>query len=76
MKKKRIWLVVGGLLVFDALTGIPGFPAIVTQTRTFYPSDYSESGPHITTTVCRGVPFIWKSCEARIEMWSMSPGSE
>lgn len=29
--------------------------------KVFYQSDYSESGPRITTTVCRGVPFIWTS---------------
>ena len=74
VKKKRIWLIVGGLLVLDALTGVPGFPAIVTKTQTIYPPDYSESGARITTTFCRGVPFIWKSCEARIRMLSTDSG--
>ena len=75
MNKKRIWLIVGGLLVVDALTGVPGFPAIITKTQTLYPADYSESGPYIKPTFCRGVPFIWKSCEVRIRMLSTDSDS-
>lgn len=75
MNKKRIWLIVGGLLVVDALTGVPGFPAIITKTQTLYPADYSESGPYMETTFCRGVPFIWKSCEVRIRMLSTDSDS-
>ena len=74
VKKKQIWLIVGGLLVLDALTGVPGFPAIMTKTHTLHPADYSESGARITTTFCRGVPFLSKSCEVRIRMLSTDSG--
>lgn len=76
VKKNRIWLIVGGLLVLDALTGVPSLSAIVTKTQSLNPSNYPESGSCITTTFCRGAPFsrgapfIWKSCEGRIRMLS------
>lgn len=76
MTKKRIWLLVGSLLVLNGLTGVPSLPAIVTQTRTVYPSDYSDSGHHIAITICRGVPFVWKSCKVRIRMPSTDSDGE
>ncbi|WP_420633505.1 hypothetical protein [Candidatus Palauibacter sp.] len=76
MKKKRIWLIILALLVLDGLTGFPGFPALLTETRTHYPRDYSEGHARVTTTVCRGVPFAWKSCDVRIRMFSEESESE
>ena len=75
MKKKQVWLIIAALLALDGLTGLPGFPAIFTRTRTHYREDYAEGHARVTTTICRGVPFIWKSCEVRVRMSSAAADS-
>lgn len=75
MKKRQVWLIILALLVLDGLAGLPGFPAIFTRTRTHYLEDYAEGHAHVTTTICRGVPFIRKSCEVRVRMSSAEADS-
>ena len=70
MKKKRVWLIVLALLVLGGFTGFPGFPAIYSRTTTHCPPDYVEGGSRVTTTICRGIPSIWKSCQVRIRQSS------
>ena len=66
MKKRRAWLIVLAPFGLGGLAGFPGFPTIFTRTTMHYPPDYADRGSRVTTTICRGVPIMWESCEVRM----------
>ncbi len=70
MKNKTIIGLAVVLYLLVGLTGFFRFPAVVSTSRTMYPDDYSEDGIRTEVTVCRGLPFIYRSCRTTVEMMS------
>ena len=70
MKKKWAWSLVLVLLVLDGFTGFPDSQKIFVTTH--YPPNYVAGDSPVTTTIRRGIPFIWTSGEVSIGQSSTS----
>ena len=70
MKKKGIIALAVLLYLFVGLSGLFRFPAPFSGTITEYPPDYVEGRDRVETTVCRGLPMIYRHCRTNIIMMS------
>lgn len=67
MKKKTILALAAVAYVLVGLTGFFQFPAVFRVERTT--TDYvdGDSDVAVSVTRCRGIPFVYRSCETQVQ---------